>query len=104
MYDGFGLGRSVETKRKSLWCQRWITLRSMRILLLPTEQEAGSHYEIVTNWSAKAGSGGVMWDTRLQLGARLQANGPSSDITESISKFCSAKSIGTELSLRMVGS
>ena len=74
-------------------------------ILLSTEQEAGSHYEIVTNWSAKAGSGGIFSKvarSQLQPGARLQVNGPRSETTESILKSCSAKSIGTELSHRML--
>ena len=61
---------------------------------------ADSHYEILRRWSAKAGPGG--FGSTLQPGARLQVNGPSSETTESILKFYSAKSIGTELSHRML--
>ena len=61
---------------------------------------ADSHYEILRRWSAKAGPGG--FGSTLQPGARLQVNGPSSETAESFCKFYSAKSIGTELSHRIL--
>ena len=65
---------------------------------LSTEQDADSHYEIRTTTTTTHHTFG----SPLQPGARLQVNEPSSETTESILKFYSAKSIGTELSRRML--